>query len=187
MTVGILLAGGRSTRYGSPKAFAKWQGKYFYEWVYEALAAVCDHVVIVALEELEHRFPARLHVVTDCDPYKGNGPLAGIYTAMLERPADRYLVLPCDMPCMSSAGLTRLLAETRDAPAYAVEWAGSQYPLVSCWQPSMVASLREALEQRQYGVIRLLNKAGAVWLAGGTLFEDAEHALQNWNRPDQIR
>ena len=75
-TAGILLAGGRSTRYGSPKAFAVEQGEYYYERAYAALALVSDPVVIVSLDELQPRFPAGRLVIADRERYRGCGPLA---------------------------------------------------------------------------------------------------------------
>ena len=54
--VGILLAGGLSRRYGSPKAFAEIEGELFYERAYNALAAVCGDVIIISRPELIDHF-----------------------------------------------------------------------------------------------------------------------------------
>ena len=63
---------------------------------------------------------------------------------------------------------------------------GRLHPLVSCWKRSMLEPLQAALDQRRYGVLRLLEQANTVWLDGDSLFADARHALRNINRPDQI-
>src|SRR5262249_18357368 len=47
-----------------------------------------------------------LRVVADEIP--GAGPLGGIYTAIVRSPADRTLIVACDMPFLSSAVLHRM-------------------------------------------------------------------------------
>ena len=55
-TVGIVLAGGLSRRFGSPKAFARLEAKYFYERAVEAYEPFCEEVVVVTRQELVDRF-----------------------------------------------------------------------------------------------------------------------------------
>lgn len=47
MNVGVLLAGGASTRMGSPKASKKWKGRSFLAHGVGALWSACDSVVVV--------------------------------------------------------------------------------------------------------------------------------------------
>ena len=89
--VGILLAGGLSRRYGSPKAFAEISGKKFYEIVYDTLNSVCDDVIVVTRKEFINWFPKEYHVIVDIDKFLGCGPLAGIYSAMEEIDADHFV------------------------------------------------------------------------------------------------
>lgn len=97
-TVGILLAGGRSRRFGSPKVFATWNDQYFYEWAYAALDKVCDDVIIITREELMPLFPKNFFLTTDDKRFSGDGPLVGIFTGMNNINADQYVVLPCEIP-----------------------------------------------------------------------------------------
>ncbi len=48
------------------------------------------------------RFPRSVNVMTDLARYAGLGPLAGILSVMESVEADRYIVLPCDMPFVDS-------------------------------------------------------------------------------------
>ena len=50
-TVGVILAGGLSRRFGSPKAFAKLGIGIFMNLLIEALKAQCERVIIVARPE----------------------------------------------------------------------------------------------------------------------------------------
>lgn len=135
-TVGILLAGGMSRRYGSDKAFAKINDYYFYEKAYHALEGVCDEVIIVTRKELLDLFPADYTVITDIDAYVGCGPLAGIYSAMMYREAERYVVLPCDMPLIDSHIMKQLLCR-HQTEITIVEVAERLQPLISVWDKSV--------------------------------------------------
>ena len=188
VTAGILLAGGMSRRFGSAKAFAKLENKYFYQWVYSALDKVCDMVVIVTLEQLLPQFSSHLHVITDDSAYQGKGPLAGIYSGMMALPADRYVVVPCDMPYISGEGLMALLNATATTSALvsAVSLHSKQHPLVSCWKPEMQLAIKNSLDNWQYRVTDLLTAAGAMWIEGNLLSHNAAEMLQNFNCPEQV-
>jgi len=188
-TVGILLAGGKSTRFGSPKAFAHINDEYFYEHSYKLLAQVCDQVIIVTLEQLKHLFPKSLHVITDLDMVKGKGPLAGIYSAMYVLQADRYVVLPCDMPFLSTDGLIKMLELANEDKVYAIKLEENYHPLVSCWPQKMLPYIYDCLQNDRYSVMRLLHaiKQTTVWLDGNKLFDQASYKLQNINRLDQMK
>ncbi|HIW31926.1 MAG TPA: molybdenum cofactor guanylyltransferase [Candidatus Paenibacillus intestinavium] len=187
-TVGILLTGGRSVRFGSPKAFAvNEQGHYFYEQSYQALAAVCDSVVIVTSKELFPRFPASLHVITDLSAFQGMGPLAGIYSGMLELQADRYVVLPCDMPFINKDVLSYIVEAAVDTMICAVQIKEQKHPLVSCWHRAMLVPLYGALVQNQYSVLKLIDTVKATWLDGEMFVDNACHIFRNINRPDQMK
>ena len=45
---GLILAGGKSTRFGTDKAAAPLAGRPMLQWVVDALAGVCEEIVIVA-------------------------------------------------------------------------------------------------------------------------------------------
>lgn len=189
-TVGILLAGGQSRRFGSPKAFAVRQNRYFYEWAYQALTSVSEQVIIVTHRELMERFPSHLEVITDHEQFAGKGPLAGIYTAMSHIEGDRYVVLPCDMPLITADICMNLLNEaargfTQNFEVCAVQCQEQAHPLVSVWNRSMLSSLENALLQDQLGVMRLLNEVYTYWVNGHQLTIEAEQVFQNINRRAQ--
>ena len=131
-TAGIVLAGGLSSRFGSPKAFAEWEGRPFYELSLAALSPFCEECIVVTRPELVERFPEGLHVTTDIEQFVGQGPIAGILSGMEKLHADRYIVLPCDMPFMTADVIGRLL-DCHSSGVTAVVLDGKYHPLVSVW------------------------------------------------------
>lgn len=169
-TIGILLAGGMSRRFGSPKAFAKINDKFFYEHAWHALDAACDHVVIVTREELISRFPEELDVIIDLPSLSGLGPLVGIYTAMTERPANQYLVLPCDMPFIGqkeTAALIQLAKVTHDVTA--VRTSEEHLPLFSIWNHRVKKDLMREILNKQLSVMKFLDQVETKWVDSGLI------------------
>lgn len=185
-TVGIILAGGLSSRYGSPKAFAKWEGVHFYKLTMQALAPHCDETVIVTRPELVERFDCLLQVVTDLAEVAGEGPLAGILSGMEAVEADRYIVLPCDMPFMTSEVIGRLV-ECYESAVTAVVLEGKLHPLVSVWSGMAKVELRSALDSGQRRVMNVQEKLGVKWIEGIALSDNPRHVLMNVNTPDILR
>jgi molybdopterin-guanine dinucleotide biosynthesis protein A len=100
--VGIILAGGESRRYGTPKALEQMDGLHFYEKAIQVLQPIVDDIVLIAHPTIKNRIQSKITVVPDVEMYQGQGPLAGIYTGMEAAPGDEYFVLACDMPIMET-------------------------------------------------------------------------------------
>ncbi len=185
-TVGILLAGGLSRRFGSPKAFAELDGKAFYEYSYDALAAVCEHVVVITRPELKGRFPGTLDVTSDTDKFAGLGPLAGIYTAIAERPAQQYLVLPCDMPFIGASETAAFMkAASKTADITAIRDGKHDIPLFSLWNGRILELLEKELEEEQLRVMVFMAKVETEWLDSSSV--GGSTAFRNINKPDQLK
>jgi molybdenum cofactor guanylyltransferase len=109
-TIGAILAGGRSNRFGSPKCIADLGGIQLIEWVLRAQREVLDEVVIVA--NAPDRFTGLgVPIVPDILP--GRGPLSGIHAALSHAAGDAVLLSPCDAPYGVPA-LYRLLLDSND-------------------------------------------------------------------------
>lgn len=105
---GAILAGGESSRYGSPKALAKVGGVRIIDRVVAALGAVTPEVVLLANEPGLFR---DLRLPTRPDVHRGLGALGGIHAALVwAREAGRpgILAVACDIPFPSTALLRRL-------------------------------------------------------------------------------
>lgn len=115
--LGVVMAGGRNTRFGDIKAFAEVRGTRIIDRVIIALGAVSDEVVLSA-NDVETYAPTGLEMRSDLLP--GLGALGGLHTALAwagERGADGIMVAACDMPFPSIALLEyiRAVAAEHDA------------------------------------------------------------------------
>lgn len=170
-TTGILLAGGKSRRYGTPKAFAEINNTFFYEYIYQLLHNTCDEVIIVTREEFNHCFKRAERVIVDIEKYKGCGPLAGMYSAMIESPADQYLVLPCDMPLLEQTTI-ELLLEKHQQDISIVQIENRLQPLVSVWNREMLPFIERALNEEIYSLKPLFQKHKVTYVPHTALTDD---------------
>ena len=181
-TVGIVLAGGLSRRFGSPKAFAKIGENPFYKLAVDALTPHCETVIIVTRPELIERYPAGLEIIEDLPECAGLGPLAGILSTMEFVEADRYAVLPCDMPYVDEHIIGRLI-KLHEKGVTAVIANERNHPLVSIWNRETKYFLRESLVEKQLSVMKLLEKLDVLWVTGNSLAENEEYVFKNVNTP----
>jgi molybdopterin-guanine dinucleotide biosynthesis protein A len=105
MAAGYVLVGGHSSRFGTDKALAEWNGQPLALRVAEHVRAAAGSVTLVGNPE-KYR---HLGLPTIADPVEGCGPLAGLAAALQHSGADYNLVVACDMPRLRPEFLQFLL------------------------------------------------------------------------------
>jgi molybdopterin-guanine dinucleotide biosynthesis protein A len=131
--LGVVLAGGQSTRFGGDKALAELGGRTLLSRAYDTLGGFCELVVVAGRD----KGPG--HVIPDW-PHAGMGPLAGIAAALHLAQDENYeAVLTCGV---DSVGLPdNLLELLAPAPAYLAD-----QPVVGLWPVGACATLERILE-----------------------------------------
>ena len=76
---GIILAGGKSSRFGSNKALAKFNGTPLIERAAGVLGRIFKNLMIITNSPLEYSY---LKIPLYQDIVKGLGPVGGIYTGL---------------------------------------------------------------------------------------------------------
>ncbi len=112
----VILAGGRSKRFGTDKAWMELDGALVLPALCERLAAVTPSFgdVIVVRRDASQQLPALpSDVVVVEDMVPGAGPLGGLVSGMWRDTAAFTFACACDMPFVD-AGLVRWMAEWRD-------------------------------------------------------------------------
>jgi len=147
--VGVVLAGGRSVRFGGEKAAALLHGTPLLLWAARRLARSCATVAVntrpgTQAESLAHA--AGLPVLYDA-PGDAAGPLSGVKAGLVwarARGATALAVSPCDAPLLPEDLFTRLSAAAGSGAAMA-ETADGVQPLCAVWPVSALAELIRAL------------------------------------------
>ena len=129
----LILAGGKSTRFGADKARHAVEGRAMIERVAEVVTEVADTVLIsVAEEGAEYDLPSARQVV---DRYRDAGPLAGLHAGLEATETPWLLAVACDMPFVTADVLQALAAargpETDAVVARTLD--GRYHPLCACY------------------------------------------------------
>ena len=147
--VGLVLAGGRSVRFGGEKAVALLEGKPLLDWAAQRLRSVCSDVAINVRPGTEAEAVAKaLGFATLYDQAgDASGPLAGVKVGLRwaeERGARALAVSPCDAPLLPDDLYVRLLEAAEGGAAMAITGDGRQ-PLCSLWPVTALPQVRQAL------------------------------------------
>jgi molybdenum cofactor guanylyltransferase len=148
-TAGIVLAGGRSTRMGRPKAALEWHGSTLLHRVAGIVGRATSGPVVVvraAGQELPS-LPPGARVVDDAR--EGRGPLQGLAAGLTAVGEDAELayVSSTDVPLLHPAFVAAVLAAAeRDDVDVALPIAqGFRHPLAAAYRTSLLADVEELI------------------------------------------
>ena len=176
---GVLLVGGRSERFGSPKALASFRGESLAERAWRVLGAACDEVIAVGKDDdgLELPFP-----VLDDDTAE-RAPVFGVLAGLRAAAHEICAVLPVDCPLVTP----EILRELVDAGA--IPQTG---PLPGVYTKSMLAYVeaRVASGELSLGGVNenVLEVDDKLLLNVNTRMELLAAAIADWARSrDDVR
>jgi molybdopterin-guanine dinucleotide biosynthesis protein A len=138
----VLLIGGASRRFGSPKALAQLDGETLAERAWRVLGELCDERLAVgkAADGLSLPFP----IIDDATPVRA--PIAGVVAGLRAAANDLCVLLPVDCPCVSAGALLRLVDAAADA---AVPQTG---PLPGAYRRRALPILERRLTRQEYSL-----------------------------------
>jgi molybdopterin-guanine dinucleotide biosynthesis protein A len=147
---GIVLAGGRSTRMGTPKAALAWRGTTLLAHVCDVLATALESPVVVVRAPGQQLPPLPTTVEVVQDAVEGRGPLQGIAAglAAVASRAEAAYVSSTDVPLLQPAFVRRVVESLDDDVDVALPvTAGHHQPLAAAYRTSLVPLLESLLAQ----------------------------------------
>ncbi len=141
---GIILAGGKSSRMGTDKGMLKFEGKSFISYSIEALTPLVDDIIIVSNNSKYDVFNLKRIE----DTIKDAGPLAGLYTGLINSSTENNLVLSCDIPLINSTVLNKIINEIDDHfDSIQVKSNGKSMPLIAAYKKRCTSKCLKLLNQ----------------------------------------
>jgi molybdopterin-guanine dinucleotide biosynthesis protein A len=169
---GVLLVGGASRRFGSPKALARFQGEVLGERAHRVLEEAFGSVLVVGKAGDGLSLP--FHVVDDGSEVRA--PIVGLVAALRVAATDVSVVLPTDMPLVSPELLHRLVEGVEGADA-AVPQTG---PLPGAYRKSALPVLERRVAAGDFALYRALEELTV------RVVELDEKELTNVNTPADL-
>jgi molybdopterin-guanine dinucleotide biosynthesis protein A len=194
---GIVLAGGRSTRMGRPKAALEWHGSTLLHRVAGIVGRAVDGPVVVVRapgQELPE-LPAGATVAEDA--HEGKGPLQGLAAGLAAAgpDADWAYVSSTDVPLLHPAFVGRVLAaaEREDVDVVLPVAHGFRHPLAAAYRTALLPAVEELIEQDRMRPAFLFERCRVHQLDEQHLLGDSRLAaadpdllsLLNVNDPDE--
>ncbi|MFB3061925.1 MAG: molybdenum cofactor guanylyltransferase [Candidatus Binatia bacterium] len=154
----VVLAGGKSSRFGRDKAEMEFSGQRVLDGLMEILGEFpFQKLAVVSARGQERDWPEPILALQD--DQEDLGPMGGIVTALRHLPGG-ILVTACDMPLVSGALIEWLLGHY-DAHVEAVipRHQGGIEPLLGIYEKSFLSPLEEAIQAGRYALHFILEEA----------------------------
>ncbi len=155
MVTGAILAGGKSLRYGRNKALETFRGKSLIERAVASLSGFGDPVLVIANDVLPY-----LHVRATLvqDVVRDQGPLGGVFTALLFSPHDWVFLKATDMPFLVEELARKMSSLKEGCDAVVPILNGRPEPLLAIYSRRCLAPIAAALEKGERKVTSFYRK-----------------------------
>jgi len=174
-TAGIVLAGGRSSRMGTPKAALEWHGSTLLRRTAGILARVADGPVVVvrAPGQSLPGLPAAVEVIDD--PREGLGPVQGLAAglAAVAGRAEIAFVCSTDLPFLHPAFARRVLRAAADGADVGLPVArGFPQPLAAAYRTALAPVAERLVREQRLRPAFLFEECAVTRLDDATLRAD---------------
>lgn len=178
----IILAGGKSKRMGTDKAFLKLNNKLLIDIAIELAEKVSDNIIISGTDNrLEnYKYPVLKDVIPEI------GPVGGIYTCLSQAENDYSLVLSCDMPFVSMELVERIISKVNNEDII-VPFNNNYFePLCALYHKRVLPIIKDMIANKNYKLHNLILNSNYKALAFKELNCDA-NAFRNFNTPEDLK
>ncbi len=184
VTVAI-MAGGKSSRMGTDKSFVLFQGRPLIEVVLERVAGLGAETLLVTNNPPAY---AHLGLPMFSDVLPDNGPLGGIYTAVLRAQNPYVLVVACDMPWLNPKLLTYQLDLRHAADIVVPRWDKYPEPLHAVYSKACLPAIEASLQAQMLKITSFYGRV-TVRFVGRKEIEAVDEdgrSFANLNTPEDL-
>jgi len=158
----IILAGGKSSRFGSDKAFIKLKGIPLIKIQLKLLKNIFKKVIISANSPDKYKFK-EVKVVKDV--ICGRGPLSGIHSGLIASDSFYNFVVACDMPFLNGA-LIKYIIDTKDNYDIIVPSVyGKFHPLFGIYTKNCIPVIEEMIARNNLNVSGIFPKVKSSFIS----------------------
>jgi len=182
---GVILVGGKSTRYGRDKALVEVGGIRLIERVIRVMGSIFQRLILITNTPSEYTF---LELPMYKDLIKGLGPIGGIYTGLKAISDEAGFFVACDMPFLN-ADLIRHIVKARggfDAVVPRMGWKIEA--LHTLYTKKCLPSIRELIGLQDYQVIKVFHKTRVRYVDEDEIrsFDPQLRSFFNVNIPQEL-
>lgn len=181
----VILAGGKSSRFGSNKALANFKGVPLIERVTDLLNTIFSKLIIITNSPIEYSY---LNIPLYKDLIEGLGPIGGIYTGLDAIDNDWAFFCACDMPFINE-GLVRRIIEVKngyDAVVPKVDW--KMEPLHALYSKRCLPFIKKLILEEEYQTVKSFKNINVRFVEEDEIrqFDPLLRAFLNVNKQDEL-
>ena len=161
----VVLAGGKSIRFGEDKSQAKLGGKILIDYILEELNKEFEEILIVANNSIEHLSSKKIFLIKDCK--KNMGPLAGVLSAMkwVKENNNNYKwisTFPSDTPFFKIKIFNKFLNKVneKEGKLFFMNSGEKRHNIFGLWSVSLLSQLEKDLENGARKIEKWANNIG---------------------------
>ena len=144
--LGVVLAGGKSQRFGQDKSQVKLQNKLLIDYILEEIVDEFKEILIIANEHIKFRQSQNISVIKDFK--SGVGPLGGVLTAMkwIRKNNKHYKwisTFPSDTPFFTKKELKYFYKkiEINESKLFFIKSKNKRHNIFGLWSVSLIEKL----------------------------------------------
>jgi molybdopterin-guanine dinucleotide biosynthesis protein A len=183
---GIILAGGKSTRYGRNKALVSVDGIPLIGRVIRVMRAIFQDIILITNTPDEY---AHLGIPMYGDLIKGLGPMGGVHTGLSVITHEAGFFVACDMPFLNK-DLIRYIVRERDRFDVVVpRVSGMVEALHALYDRRCLPVVESLIDSKQYQTLRVFNEVSVRYVEEVEIrsFDPELRSFVNINRPQELR
>ena len=183
---GVILVGGKSSRYGSNKALVKINGVPLIERVIGVMGRVFENLILITNAPDEY---AHLGLSMHEDIIKGLGPIGGLYTGLNVIPDDAGFFVACDMPFLNHDFIHYMVKERGRSDVLVPRIKGMMETLHALYGKGCLLSVKRLIDSQEYQIIRIFNKVSVRYIDEDEIrrFDPELRCFININRPEELK
>ena len=182
---GIILAGGKSSRFGSNKAFVEISGIPLIERISLLMRSIFEQVILISNTPDEYSF---LNLPIHADHIPGLGPIGGIYTGLDIISNHSGFFVACDMPFINPE-LIRYMVDIKDEfDAVIPRVSRFVEPLHSIYGRTCLNQIKKLIESGIYQTFRSYQKLNIRYVEEEEIraIDPELKSFLNINKPDEL-
>ena len=179
-----ILAGGKSSRMNNNnKALLLYKERKFVEHIISA-GKDYKEIIIVANDEAPYK-DLNLKVVKDI--HKGNGPLSGIHSALVNSETDKVLCVACDMPFVDKETLNTLGKYDTDYEVLVPVVGERMQPLCAVYSKEITNKLEDELLKNNNKLQKVIKELKYKVITGSKKKAFLEESFKNINTVEEYK
>jgi molybdopterin-guanine dinucleotide biosynthesis protein A len=186
----IILAGGRSVRFGRDKSAEVVAGRTLLQRVVDAVGPIASEIIVVRATGTPSQAVTSQAPLRHVEDVREGGAMAGLYSGLLTASQPTAVALGCDMPLLSRPLLLHLWGLLGpDVDVVMPLWKGKEEPLHAFYRRSTcLSAIQKALDEGERQVIRFLADARVRYVSHDELrrLDPEGHSFWNVNEPSDL-